>query len=168
MKNSYKIVMFVSLAIFIGLTTFNILNAQPPFKAKERIEQLKKIKLLDVLELDEERSTKFLSKYNELDRASEEKRLKMQHEVEVLELLIKTDAKKEEITEQTKKVIKAQQEYHESVSKKMTDIKPLLDEIEYAKFVVFESRFHEEVRKIIMKNYRNRHEGRNQRGRDIE
>jgi len=160
MKSSYKILIIIASMIIVGMLAINVSKSEPPFRAKERIEQLKKIKLLDLLELDEERSAKFLSKYNELDRKSEELKLEMEHETEVLELLIKSDASKEEISKQTTKVIDMQQKFHKSLNDKLKEIKPLLSEIEYAKFVVFESRFHDEVRKIIMKNYRNKHEGR--------
>ncbi len=168
MKNSYKIFMFFIVAAAVGISAVSISVSEPPFRAKERIEQLKKIKLLDILALDEKRSAEFLSKYNELNRNSEEKRLELDHEVEVLELKVKSDAPKDEIVKQTDTVIKLQKEYQASVNKKMLEIKPLLNEIEYARYIVFESRFHDEVRKIIMKNYRNRHDGRNKRGRDIE
>jgi hypothetical protein len=160
MKNSYKIMILIVSIILISMLAMNVSKSEPPFRAKERIEQLKKIKLLDLLQLDENRSAKFLSKYNELDRKSEELRLEMDHETEVLELLINSEGSKEEISKQTTKVIETQEKFHKSMSDKMKEIKPLLNEIEYAKFVIFESRFHEEVRRIIMKNYRNRHEGR--------
>jgi len=166
MKNSYKTITIFVVLLILGFISINVLQSEPPFRAKERIDQLKKIKLLDLLQLDEQRSSKFLTKYNELERQSKENRLEMEHEVEILELLINSEANIDEISSQTDKVIAAQQRFYKSIDNKLKDIKPLLNEIEYAKFVFFESRFHEEVRKIIMKNYRNRHEGRNFRNKD--
>lgn len=161
MKTFYKIMITLILASMLSLIAVYPVSSQPPFRAKERIEQLKKIKLLDVLQLSEERTTEFLSKYNEIDRVTEEKKLEMEHEMKVLEVKIKSNAPEKEIKEQTEKALKAYKEYHESLKNKMDEMKSMLTDIEFAKFLVFESQFHEEVRKIIMKNYRNRHKREN-------
>lgn len=163
MKTFYKITLTMILASFFTMIAVYPVSSEPPFRAKERIEQLKKIKLLDILQLSEERSTKFLSKYNEMDRQTEEKKLEMEHEMKILEVKIKSNAPEEEIKAQTEKALKAYKAYHESLKNKMDEMKSMLTDIEFAKFLVFESQFHEEVRKIIMKNYRNRHK-RDNRG----
>ena len=162
MKSFYKYSVFMLLFAMLGMLTTTSLNSEPPFRAKERIDQLKKIKLLNILELDEDESNKFLAKYNELERVIEEKKLNSDHEINILELKISSNAPESEIKAQTKKTMEAQRQFHKSNEKKFAEIKTMLNTIEYAKFIIFEKRFKDEVRKIIMNNYRNKHKRQGQ------
>lgn len=86
LKFSFK--QAVILAIILIAVQSNIF-AQPAFRAKERIAEFKKMKLLEVLDLDEKSSEKFLAKYNSAEKAIREKQEKLDEAILDLEYLIR-------------------------------------------------------------------------------
>ena len=66
-------VLIVLIAVFFAFSSTNTF-AQRNIKAKERIEQVKKVKLLEVLELDEKAADKFLAKYTAWENKIKDKR----------------------------------------------------------------------------------------------
>lgn len=140
-------IIFSFLAILI-LT--NISFSQPARRHWERIEQIKKVKLLDILELDEETSTKFLAKYNEIERKIKEKSEELEQAIEKLNNRIQENAPSQELTKVTEQVLNIQKELQNLHLSKITEMKSILDEKRYAKFIVFENTFHKDLqRKVI-------------------
>ncbi len=143
------------LAVIVGLFAASAINAQPPRKALERLEQFKKMKLIDILDMDEKTSEKFFAKYNEYDNRHEEKRKELQKTLENLKTALRYDSSEEELTKLTEKVIKYQDELHQIRSEKLKAMKSVLSNEQYSKFVLFEHVFIEEVRKRLHK-FRNK------------
>jgi hypothetical protein len=144
----------VLMMLFAFLST-NIFS-QPAFKAKERIQQLKKIKLLEILNLSEQQSDAFLIKYSSIEKKVEEKKSNLDIAVEDLESAVKRNAAKDEIKAKTQKVENSQKEFMTTMEDSRNSIKGILSEENYAKYLVFEHKFKEEVQKIIMKNMKNK------------
>jgi hypothetical protein len=145
---SVKTVLIIFSAIIFLYTNA---NCQPAEKAMERIEQLKKVKLLDYLKLDEQASDKFLSKYNAYESKILEKKKALDKANDDLRESIKKEAGKDELSKKTQDVLKFQEELSSAVLEKMKGMKSILDEKKYAIFVVFENTFAQELRKRIMK-----------------
>ena len=155
---------WLAATILIGLITINVLNAQPPRKAMERLEQFKKMKLIEMLDMDEETSEKFFVKYNQIDDKHKEKRQELEKTLENLKTAIKYDSSVDELQKLTEKVIKLQKEMHEIHLEKLKAMKSILDKKQYAKYVLFENIFADEVRKRIHKMYQRHRGGRNRNG----
>lgn len=151
MKNLYNFLIF-SL-IILGLS-LNLSAQRPPRKAQERIELIKKMKLLEILDLSEEKGEKFLLKY----KSADDKIRKVDQELmEISEELKKAIDKKENANYSTltDKLISKQKEFFDAQIDKMTSLKSILSDEEYAKYVLFEENFPKIVRKMLMN-----HEGR--------
>jgi hypothetical protein len=137
------ILLFLTLAI-------NSSYSQNALKAKERIMQLKKIKLLEILNLDEQGSQNFLVKYSSYEKKVEEKKVALDFAVEELETAVRKKQSKDELSSKTQKVLQAQKEFIEILEETSRSIKSILNEENYAKFLIFEHKFKDEIQKIIM------------------
>jgi len=148
----YLIIKSLSIiAILLFFQTFNAISQPDAIKAKERFITMKKVKLLEVLNLTEERSNSFLSAYNpaenkifdisrKLDQASDELR----------ELLAGQNTKASELKQRTENILKLQDEMNSAHNDKLKAIKNILNEEEFAKYLLFERHFQAEVRKHLM------------------
>ena len=142
--------------ITIALTVlYSIAFAQPPNpRAKERVMQLKKIKLLEILDLDEKTSEKFLAKYTSWEKKIIEKRDHIDLAMEDLEKSIRRDAPKEELIAKSAKAMAEQKEMESILFQAQNDMKSMLNETQFAKLIVFEHRFRGELQKVIMERMR--------------
>jgi len=124
--------------------------------SKERIATLKKVKLLEQLELDEKIADKVLVKYNSMETNIEENKAKIGNAVSELNELIAKDATKDEIVKKTNELQKLQKDFSDLLFQTQQEMKSLLNEVQFAKFLVFEHHFREQVQKMIMKRMRNK------------
>jgi len=143
-KKAIVIVLIFTLAF--GFTY----SQKPPKKAIERIQSLKKIKLLEVLELNEAESDKFLVKYNEYEKNVLDKYKKLEDATEELHKAI-IDEDYKNIDKLSENYIIANKELNQSIQDKYENIKKLLPKEKFAKYLIFERRFQEELRKQIFK-----------------
>ena len=130
--------------------------AQPPKKALERIELMKKMKLLEILNLDEATAEKFLIKFNVYENKLKDKKEELDRFVDELRDNIKDKESNETLAKKTEKAIQLQEELQHLFLEKLKYLKPLLNDEQYAKYIVFESKFQEELRRIIMEKLENR------------
>lgn len=153
LKFSFK--QAVILAIILIAVQSNIF-AQPAFRAKERIAEFKKMKLLEVLDLDEKSSEKFLAKYNSAEKAIREKQEKLDEAILDLEYLIRKKANKEDLTKQSQKVMDLQRDLMNTMFEQQKEIKSVLTEEQFARYLVFENRFREQLQKAIIERAKGR------------
>lgn len=142
------------LLLFIVLSY--TLNSQPAFKAKERIQQLKKVKLLEILKLDEKQSDAFLTKYSSIEKKIEEKKSNLDMAIGDLESTVRRSAGSDEIKSKSQKVEQLQNELLKVMEESRNSIKGLLSEENYAKYLIFEHKFKDEVQKAIMKKMKDK------------
>ncbi|MFN3780944.1 MAG: hypothetical protein ACK4SO_02070 [Candidatus Kapaibacteriota bacterium] len=138
------------LKVFTLFIIANALYSQPAFRAKERIAEFKKMKLLEILDLDEKTSEKFLAKYNSAEKTIREKQEKLDEAILDLEYLIRKNSTKEEISKQTQKVLDLQKELANTMFEQQKEIRSVLNEEQFARYVIFENRFRERLQKAII------------------
>ncbi len=139
----------ISLLVVIVLSfTFSV-NAQPPERMGERMQALKKIKLLEILDLKEEESDKFLIKYNALEKNIKEKQYQLRDVSDDLEDALRDNGDDKELAELSSKVIKAHKDFQDAVSKRFTEIKEVLNDKQFAQYLVFEKKFLDKVKEIL-------------------
>ncbi len=137
---------------FILVVVFSISNlySQPAFRARERLGEFKKLKLLEILDLDEATSTKFLAKYNAAEKIIQEKHQILQDAILDLEYLIRKKASKDEIAKQTQKVMDAQKDFSNTMFEQQKEIRSVLSEEQFAQYLIFENRFRERLQQAII------------------
>jgi len=139
----------ISLLVLIVLSfTFSV-NAQPPERMGERMQALKKIKLLEILDLKEEESDKFLIKYNALEKNIKEKQDQLKDVSDDLEDALRDNKDDKELAELSSKVLKSHKDFQDAVSKRFTEMKEVLTEKQFAKYLVFEKKFLDKVKEIL-------------------
>lgn len=126
-----------------------------PHKAKERISMLKKIKLIEVLDLDEKESDKLIVKYSAWENKIEEQMKNFDDAEDDLRKAIKSD-KLENIKKQSDNFIKARANILKIADDRDKDMKSILTEVQFAKYLIFEKKFRKELGEQIMKKRRNR------------
>ncbi len=152
LKSFLKSVIILTIALSV---IYSYAFTQPPNpRAKERVMQLKKIKLLEILELDEKTSEKFLAKYTSWEKKIVEKRDQIDLSIEDLEKTIRRDAPKDELIAKSSKAVSAQKEMESLLFQAQEDLKAMLNETQFAKLIVFEHRFRGELQKVIMERMR--------------
>ncbi len=145
----------ISFLAFLFLLTPAELDAQharPPHKARERICQMKKMKLLEVLDLKEEKADKFIVKYSSWENKLEDQRENIEKASKKLMEGLDEGASESKIEELSENLLKEQREFFELHIKKVKDFENLLSPEKYAKLLVFENRFPKELGRMLMKH----------------
>lgn len=146
-------VFFLLLVIF----TTGELSSQPPDQppmrgaAFQRLATMKKVKLMEVLNLDEAKSDKFLAKYT----AYENKMINLHNNMdqvtrELEELMRNEKVKSNELKTKIDEILKLNQEHSKLLSERLKDFQSILTDEEFAKVILFERNFNSEVRRKIM------------------
>ncbi len=161
--------------VWLILLTFTLpifIVAQPPERDRmgepmspQKLAEFKKLKLLEVLDLDEKTSEKFLAKYNATEKVIQEQHKNVEDAILDLEYMIRKKVGKDELAKQSQKVMDAQKNLVNALMEQQKEIKTVLNEEQFAKFLVFENRFRKELQRFIIDRAKGKRKGRD---RDIE
>lgn len=121
----------------------------PAVRIRERLNQLKKARLIETLNFDDATAEKFFVRYNQAQRSIDSAQQALKETLKQLQKAVRQQ-KKSRIKELTDESLKRHAELQNSIAAMLTDMRPLLDETQYAKFILFEARFQEEVRRRLM------------------
>ena len=116
---------------------------------------LKKIKLIEILDLDEKESDKLIVKYSAWEDKIEEQMKNFDDAEDKLRKAIKSD-KVDDIKKQSDNFIKARTNIIKIADERDNDMKSLLTEVQFAKYLIFEKKFRKELGEQIMKKRRDR------------
>lgn len=149
----YIVILFAFLCSF-NYSTAYLQNNQ----IKDKINQLKKIKLIDILRLDENNVDKFFARYGEQERKVEEQRLQLKNSLNQLEQAIHNNAAEKEIQQLIQNIHHKDIALVNATIEKQKALKSLLDDQQYAKLIVFEHQFMTKLQKALIdkkkkKNY---------------
>jgi len=156
----------IVLAIVFVITFSAIeVTVQPAFKAKERMKQMKKMKLLDILNLSEEEADKFIVKYSSWENKTDDQRDVIDKASDELFEAIKSEANNEELQKLSAKLLAEQEKFFAIQTDKFKAMKDFLTPVNYAKLLVFEDRFIKELGKMMMERRGDGQGGGKGRGR---
>lgn len=115
----------------------------------ERLEDLKKVKLLEAMKLDEEKGLKLISRYNDhRDRIRELERARMSI-IEKLENSIAAGVADAEYQKSFNELSAAEKKIADSRSAYVNDLKEILTHKQIAEYLVFERNFAREIRNVF-------------------
>ncbi len=115
----------------------------------ERLEQFKKIRMIEVLKLDEETGLKLVgrySKHREAVKQLEENRAEL---VEKLEGQVKMSASDNELQKTFNEFYEIEKKIGESRKKYLEDLKEILSHKQVAEYMIFERNFMNDLRKVV-------------------
>ena len=144
MKLHQFIVAFVIVLLITQISNIS-LNAQTrATKVKERMDMVKKLKLVDMLGFEDEKAEQFLLKYNSYEKKINENRKKTRVALRELDDAIAKN-NSNDIASRTNNMINLQEEFNKLTLEKLRGMKSVLSDVEYAKFVSFENKFVKEL-----------------------
>lgn len=139
------------MMVLACLLMVSVLLAQPdPGKARQRLAQFKKLKLIEVLDLDEQTAEKFFIRYNEGQKKIDQARLELQQSVRELQDAVRAKVSDAELNAKSDHVVKQMQQLAQAMTERLAAVRPLLSPQQYAKLVVFEVRFTEALQRTLM------------------
>lgn len=153
--------MKIIISTFLLFTCFSGLAlAQPEGwrkgEMKDRFDQLEKIKLIETLEMDEETTLRFFARKSEHENEQEQFQDEIRSNIEDLDVIFKSG--RVATVEEIKFKIDRINEMHTQLAANRTAfINSLSDILSYeqiARLLIFERKFREEIRRLIMKDHK--------------
>jgi len=167
---SFKFASLIAIIILAVTTTF----AQPPMGKgdmkgcdkdcmkgpHQKIENMKKMKLLEFLDLNEDQADKFLVKYTIGSKAVMENMKKADELSDKLKDAMKDNSGSKEAISLADELVKTQKAIDNAKGQLMDNMKSILPPEKFTKYVYFESNFQKEVMKRMMQKQQMRKGGR--------
>lgn len=139
------LVLMVSSSIAAG----NSKAKQPQQEGgKAKIEQLKKLKLIEKLDLDDATAEKFFMRYNTGQKKVEEARKALDEATNDLDKAKASD-NSDRIKSLTEQMLGKHKNLQDATNEMLKSIRGVLSEKQYAEFLVFEAKFPEILRKSL-------------------
>lgn len=129
-----------------------------PGRAVERIEQFKKIRMMEVMHLDEQTSIKFFSRYNKHQELLKDLRQKQIQTIQRIQNFRKNNAPNAEYGKVIDDLRSLETQVNGAKSKYVDELKEVLTNEQIAEYLVFELRFQQNLRDIVRDTQRNRTE----------
>jgi len=147
-------------AILIGVFSGQAL-AQPggrPFEMRpfERLDQLRKVRMIDELDLKEEQSVRFFARLNDFDKRHREF-MKSKHDaLDRLEQMIKDSVDAKELEKAFPTIVALEEQMALEKSKFFASLTDILTVTQRAKFLTFERTFDKELRDALRETRKKR------------
>lgn len=129
-------------------------------KMSQKIEELRKIKLLDVLDLEGEQVEKFFAIYNKHQHSLVKNRADIDQATELINTMLESGVSDLKLAQETEALRKAIRDKNKILETRFDDIKSVLSSKQYAAYVVFETKFQEELQRKIIDRIRERRKQR--------
>lgn len=139
-------VCIVVLALGVQVSDLSAQERTP----RAKLEQFKKMKLIEVLDMESDLAEKFFIVYNEGEKNVEEARSEVREAVQNLhETLENTSSTDKEIAEATEKLMAAHKGVESARNEMIASIKNILSTRQFAQFVLLEARFWNDVKQRL-------------------
>jgi hypothetical protein len=151
MKSILNQLLLAVAGLAICLFTAAAQDAQPPVKGKaaERVEQFKKIRIMEVLGLDEQSSIKFFARYNKNLEVMKDLRQKQIQTLARIQTLRKGKASDSDYAKVVTELRSLEDQVSQTKSNYIDDLKEVLTNKQLAEYLVFELRFQQNLRDLV-------------------
>ncbi len=126
-------------------------DAQPPVqgKAAARVEQYKKIRIMEVLGMDDQTSIRFFARYDRNLALMKDLRQKQVQALERVQNLRKSKAADNDFAKVVSDLRSLDDQVNQTKSRYIDDLKDVLTNQQLAEYLVFELRFQQNLRDLI-------------------
>ncbi len=125
-------------------------EGQQARRAKQRLVQFKKLKLIETLNMDEATAEKFFVVYNLAQNKIDSAKSALDSAVQNLHEAIEHSRPEDEIASLTDQVLQGHAAVLAAYDDLLRRAKQSLDTVQYARFIIFETKFNDEVRRRLM------------------
>lgn len=126
----------------------------PPF---ERIERFKKVRLIEMLDMKEEQSVRFLARLNEHENVKRELVKSKMELLDKIERLVRNNADKKEFEKLFPDVTAANRKILDEDEKFFAGLSDILTTEQRGKYLLFERHFEQELREAMKEVQKRRH-----------
>lgn len=143
----------VLLLSFLMLTA--VVHSQkrhgPDKEIREKFTQLEKIKLIETLEMNEETTLRFFSRKSKFQKRHDEMMDSIAEKIDILEVMLKSARviANEEYKSKIYEIVSLQEEIEGDRTKFINSLYDILRPDQVAKYIIFEKKFKEEIRRLI-------------------
>lgn len=150
---SHLLILVLTVALH-SLATVSVAQAQDRASLNKKIEDLRKVKLLEILDLQDDQVEKFFSVYNRHQKTHD----KLKRELDALSAQLQEDLEQDAsdavVATKTEELRKLIRQMGDEINSRFDDVKNVLSKKQYAQYVVFEARFRDELQRKIMERVR--------------
>ncbi len=139
-------------AVFLLLATIGAqaqMGGEEGIRIRERVMRFKMARLIEVLDMDEATAEKFFVRYNLSQKVVKNAQQSLDSTINELEKAVH-DNNRARIRELSDLSVKKHAEFQDAIAEVFRSVRHVLSEDQYAKFLIFEARFQEEVKRLIM------------------
>lgn len=144
------------LILIFSLSQFAQKGRWQDEEAREKVEQLEKIKLIESLELNEETTLRFFARRTEHSKQQEDIQKKILKNIDDLELIFKSGrvVTVDEIKKSISEINSLQLQFDKNRVDFINSLSDIMSYEQIAKLIIFEKRFKNELRKLIIQERR--------------
>ena len=147
-------VFFVIGTLLLFTSTFAQMRDGPRHHMREKLEQLKKIKLIETLNMDEETTLRFFSRRSKLQMKLNEIKERGEHNFQQLDKMQKsgksyTDEELRSLIDETKSI---PLQIEKARVKFISSLNDILTPEQIARFIIFERKFKEKLRNVLVRD----------------
>ena len=118
-------------------------------KRWDRIEEFKKLKMIEELNLNEDESIKFYSRYNNLTNSFRDIEKERRKSITELEKILNDPSKTAELEKKVEYIVSLEEKALGNRVSFMNDIKKILSLEKVARYIIFERNFQRELQEIV-------------------
>ena len=121
---------------------------------RAKFEQLEKIKVIETLEMNEETTLRFFSRKSEHQKQQDEIQDKIREKIDNLEVIFKSGrvATVDELKKNISEINALQSELEKNRIEFINSLSDILSYEQIAKLLIFERKFRDEIRRLIIKD----------------
>lgn len=145
-------IVITALLVLTTLTAgTEIALSQDAVRVKERVRQFKKFKLIETLDMDEETAEKFFVRYNSTQKNIDKAREDLNETIKDLRrAALRESPDLSKINALSDEALRKYDAIQVAIKAMFASVREVLDPVRFAKFVIFEARFTEQVVKRMM------------------
>jgi len=136
-------------------------NPMGPGRGGQRIEQFRKLRMIEALKLDEQTSVRFFAKYNQHEEAVRQINQERDGLLDQINGLRKEDAADAEVNKVIQKFVALDQKLSDERTRYIEDIRSVLTTKQLADLFLFERGFARNVRQLMQEMTQERRRGQN-------
>jgi len=145
----FFVVLLFLIPISINAQNFRDRKDQDFGKRWGRIEEFKKLKMIEELKLSDEESVKFYSKYNQLTSQFKEIETERRKAINDLEKIVNDPSRSAELEKKIDYIESLEQRMLNNRLTFMSEIRKILSLDKVARYIVFERNFQRELQRIV-------------------
>jgi len=151
MRNIYLILIML---LFLPNSIFSQREKWREDEMRAKFEQLEKIKLIETLEMNEETTLRFFSRKSEHQKQQDEIQDKIREKIDNLEVIFKSGrvATVDELKKNISEINALQSELEKNRIEFINSLSDILSYEQIAKLLIFERKFRDEIRRLIIKD----------------